>query len=125
MPSVVIEVKKDHGQAKESAMINAVFNAMVQVLKITPADSTIRLIVHQAHRYQAGPDLAQPELHTHISIDMFEGRGLELKRRLYQNIVKNLEELDIPRNHVEILLREVSKENWGISGGQAACDVHG
>jgi len=124
MPSVVIEVKKDHGQIKERAIINGVFNAMVETLHITPADSTIRLIVHQAHRYQADPDLAQPELHTHINIDMFEGRSLELKRRLYQNIVEKLEELDIPRNHVEILLREVSKENWGISGGQAACDLH-
>ena len=123
MPSVVIEVKKDHGKEKETAIINAVFNAMQSVLGITPADSSIRLMVHEPHRYQADPNLTHPELHTHICMDMFKGRSLEMKRQLYQTIVINLEGLAIPRNHVEILLREVSKENWGISGGQAACDL--
>ena len=38
-------------------------------------------------------------------------------------IVKNLEKFGIPNDHVKILLREITKENWGIRGGQAACDV--
>lgn len=123
MPSVVIEVKKDHGKTKEAAIIKAVYDAMAEAFNIAPSDSTIRLLVHEAHRYQADPDLAQPALHTHISIDTFVGRSIEMKRELYQNIVINLEALGIPRNHVEILLREVEKENWGIRGGQAACDL--
>ena len=45
------------------------------------------------------------------------------KRSLYQAIVTNLESFGIPRDHVKILLREVEKENWGIRGGQAGCDV--
>jgi hypothetical protein len=32
-------------------------------------------------------------------------------------------ELGIPRDHVMIVLHEVPRENWGIRGGQAACDV--
>lgn len=123
MPSAVIEVKKEHGKEKEMEIIQAVYQAMADIFQITPADSTIRLIVHQAHRYQADPSLTHPELHTHISIDMFKGRTLDKKRHLYQAIVNNLEALGIPKNHVEILLREVDKENWGISGGQAACDL--
>jgi hypothetical protein len=31
--------------------------------------------------------------------------------------------LGIPRDHVKILLREIPRENWGIRGGQAGCDV--
>ena len=59
----------------------------------------------------------------HISIDCFAGRSLEAKRNLYRSIVRNLEIFGIPNNHVKILLREIQRENWGIRGGQAGCDV--
>jgi phenylpyruvate tautomerase PptA (4-oxalocrotonate tautomerase family) len=29
----------------------------------------------------------------------------------------------MPKDHVKILLREIPKENWGIRGGQAGCEV--
>ena len=45
------------------------------------------------------------------------------KRNLYRAIVANLEPFGIPKNHVKIVLREQPRENWGIRGGQAACDV--
>ena len=123
MPSVVIEVKKEYSQEKESAIIDAVYQAMVTAFDITPDERTIRLFVHAPHRYVPDPDLDQPELHTHISIDTFAGRSIESKRNLYKEIVSNLAELGIPKNHVEILLREIPRENWGIRGGQAGCDV--
>lgn len=65
---------------------------------------TIRLIVYELDRYQPDLDLDQGELHTHISIDAFVARSIEMKRELYQKIVTNLEVLGIPKNHVEILL---------------------
>lgn len=69
------------------------------------------------------PARENPELYTHISIDCFAGRSLEAKLNLYRSIVEKLEKLVIPKDHVKILLREITKENWGIRGGQAACDV--
>ncbi len=66
---------------------------------------------------------SHPELYTHISIDCYVGRTVATKRDLYRSIVENLEILGIPKDHVKILLRETSKENWGIRGGQAGCDV--
>ena len=51
------------------------------------------------------------------------GRSLDAKRSLYKAIMTNLELLGIPKDHVKILLREVEKENSGIRGGQAGCDV--
>jgi len=59
----------------------------------------------------------------HISIDAFAGRSLDAKRNLYRTIAANLEPFGIPKDHVKILLREIAKENWGIRGGQAGCDV--
>ncbi len=80
-------------------------------------------MVHEPHRMACPPERDGPEFYTHVSIDAFAGRSLGAKRNLYQAIVRNLEELGIPKTHVEILIREISKENWGIRGGQAACDV--
>jgi len=123
VPSVVIEVKQHYTPEQEAGLIEAVYSALVEAFKITPSERTIRLFVHEPHRYVPDPGLEQPELHTHISIDTFSGRSVDSKRMLYRRIVENLEELGIPRNHVEILVREIPRENWGIRGGQAGCDV--
>lgn len=58
-----------------------------------------------------------------MSIDAFEGRSLDAKRSLYQQIVVNLEALGIPRDHVQIRVRDIPQSNWGIRGGLAACDI--
>lgn len=88
-----------------------------------PSDRNVRLIAHEPHRFQCPPDRDKPELYTHISIDCFAGRSIEAKRLLYKVIVRNLSQFDIPANHVKIMLHEITAENWGIRGGQAACDV--
>jgi phenylpyruvate tautomerase PptA (4-oxalocrotonate tautomerase family) len=84
----------------------------------------VRLQVHEPHRFAHPPTLTQPEYATLVSVDCFAGRSLEAKRRLYAEIVGRLERLGIPRDHVSITLRENDAENWGIRGGQAACDVN-
>ena len=123
MPSVLVEVRKQYSSEQEVALIDAVHAALVSAFKILPGDKNVRLIVHESHRFACPPARSQPELYTHISIDCFAGRSLVAKRNLYQAIVRNLEALGIPTDHVKILLREVAAENWGIRGGQAACDV--
>jgi hypothetical protein len=42
---------------------------------------------------------------------------------LFGEIVSRLGALGIPADHVTIVLRESALQNWGIRGGQAACDV--
>lgn len=123
MPSVLIEVRKPYEQSEEIALMEAVHSALREAFQIQEWDRNVRLIVHEPHRYACPPNREHPELTTHISIDAFAGRSLDAKRRLYQGIVTNLEELGIPKDYVKILLREIPRENWGIRGGQAACDV--
>ena len=123
MPSVTIEVKKKYTIEDEISIMQAVYESLVTAFNITPSERTIRLIVHEPHRYMPDPNIEKPELHTHISIDTFTGRSIESKRTLYKEIVINLEKLGIPRNHVEILIREIPGENWGIRGGKAGCDI--
>lgn len=123
MPSVLIEVRNAYSQTQEVALMEAVHSALREAFKIPEWDRNMRLVVHAPHRLACPPDTEKPELYTHVSIDCLAGRSVDAKRNLYQAIVRNLEALGIPKNHVKILLREIPKENWGIRGGQAACDV--
>lgn len=123
MPSVLIEVRRQYTPEQEVALMESVHAALRAAFKILPGDRNVRLVVHEPHRFACPPDRGNPELYTHISIDAFAGRSLDAKRNLYKAIVNNLELFGIPKNHVKILLREITKENWGIRGGQAGCDV--
>ncbi|MHB8454752.1 MAG: tautomerase family protein [Acidiferrobacterales bacterium] len=123
MPSVLIEVRRKYSPEQEVALMEAVHAALRDAFKILPGDKNVRLVVHEPHRFACPPEREKPECYTHISIDAFAGRSLDAKRRLYNAIVNNLEPLGIPNDHVKILLREIPKENWGIRGGQAGCDV--
>lgn len=125
MPAVTIDIRHRYTIEHEISLINAVHKALVTAFKIPEHDRDIRLCVHEPHRFQCPPDKSQPEYFTLISIDCFTGRSLEAKRYLYHCIVENIVALGmIPADHIKILLREIPIENWGIRGGQAACDVN-
>ena len=123
MPSVLIEVRQQYSAEVESGIMEAVHSALRESFKILPGDRNMRLIAHEPHRFECPPDREKPECYTHISIDCFAGRSVEAKRLLYKSIVSNLFQYGIPANNVKIMLREITAENWGIRGGQAACDV--
>lgn len=123
MPSVMIEVRQEYSRETEQGIMEAVHSALRDSFKIKPDDRNVRLVVHEPHRFECPPGREKPEFYTHISIDCFAGRSLEAKRNLYRTIVVNLQAFGIPADHIKILLREITPENWGIRGGQAACDV--
>lgn len=123
MPSLLIEVRRAYTPDQEVAIMTAVHGALSAAFQLLPNDRSVRLIAHEPHRFACPPDRTQPELFTLISIDAFAGRTLDTKRALYRGIVEALEPLGIPRDHVKILLRELPRENWGIRGGLAGCDV--
>jgi hypothetical protein len=123
MPSALIEVRRRYGVEEETGIMEAVHAAMRKALKILPGDRNVRLIVHEPHRFAYPPAREQGEYYTHISIDLFAGRSLDAKRNLYQAIVRNLAPFGIPADHVKILLREITADNWGIRGGVPASEV--
>jgi len=122
MPFVLIEVRKKYPFEHEVALIEAVHSAIHEAFK-NPDDINVRLMVHEPHRFPSPPTKTRPELYTNICIDCIAGRTLDTKRNLYRLIVEKLEALGIPKDHVKILLRENTKEDWGIRGGLAGCDV--
>jgi phenylpyruvate tautomerase PptA (4-oxalocrotonate tautomerase family) len=123
VPSILIETRRPYTPEQETELLELVHAAMREAFKIPEWDRNMRLVAHQPHRFPCPPGRSQPDRYTHISIDAFAGRSLDAKRDLYRAIVANLESFGIPKDHVKILLREIPRENWGIRGGQAACDV--
>ena len=123
MPTATIEVRRRWSEAEEVAIIDAVHAALVAAFRIPPEDRNVRLVVHEPHRFACSPRLSRPELFTLVSIDCFAGRSVDAKRELYRQVVDRLGVVGVPRDHVLITLRESDAENWGVRGGQAACDV--
>ncbi len=127
MPVVLIEVRKYYTSDEASRVISAVYSALQKAFMLANNVITIRLLTYSAEQFFI-PDTnpvvyTKPDLFTLVSIDCFEGRSLETKRKLYALIVNNLALVGIPQDHIKILLRENKMENWGIRGGQAACDI--
>ena len=123
MPATQIDIRMQYSAAQEQQLMNTVFDVLQQSFELPRYDRNIRLQVHAPTHFQVFDHLTQPERFTHITIDCFSGRTLETKRKLYQQLVKNLVAFGIPEDHILITLRESPLENWGIRGGQAACDV--
>jgi phenylpyruvate tautomerase PptA (4-oxalocrotonate tautomerase family) len=123
VPSALIEVRKGYTAAEEVALIDAVHAALVAAFQIPEEDKHVRLVCHEPHRFAYSPKLAAPDLYTLVTIDCFVGRSVQAKRNLYGEIVNRLGAFGIPADHITILLRESALENWGVRGGQAACDI--
>jgi phenylpyruvate tautomerase PptA (4-oxalocrotonate tautomerase family) len=56
-------------------------------------------------------------------MDVFPGRSIEAKRKLYQTIVQNLQKLNIQASDVLIVLNEPHLDNWGVRGGVPASTI--
>lgn len=123
MPSALIEVRREYTVEQETAIIEAVHSALCESLKVPEADRCTRLVVHQPHRFAAPSNLEQDEYYTLINIDLFKGRALVTKKRLYKTIVRNLAPLGIPADHVKIVLHEIPKASWGLRGGLPASEI--
>ena len=121
MPNVTIEIRRHYTRAEEEAIIAAIHAALMEGIKTPAWDKTIRLIVHEPHRFAVPPRCT--DRYTLVEIDLFAGRSLEAKRALYQALVRNLGKFGIPSGDIKILLRESGAENWGIRGGVPASEV--
>lgn len=56
-----------------------------------------------------------------VKIDIWEGRDRDTKRKLIQAVSKAVaESLNIPIEHVHVVINEPSKDNWGLHGEQVS-----
>ncbi|MCC6053877.1 MAG: 2-hydroxymuconate tautomerase family protein [Thermosphaera sp.] len=55
-----------------------------------------------------------------VNVYTWSGVSRETKEKIIKGITKVFEELGIPGHAVEVVIREVPKENWGVGGEQAS-----
>lgn len=121
MPLVKIEVRKTWQPEQVQAMIEAVYRAQLDALKLPEHDRQICFTEHRPEHFHVPP--GKTENYTLIEITLFAGRSIEAKRALYQAIVRNLGVLGIAPDDIFIVLHEVPLDNWGIRGGVPASEV--
>lgn len=104
----------------KSRFIDSVQSTLETVLKLLPHD---RLIIFNENCESFYQPFNTTGPYALIEIKLFNGRTLETKRLLYQSLTDLMMTFEIPKENVRIALIEIPKENWGIRGGQAGCDV--
>jgi 4-oxalocrotonate tautomerase len=55
-----------------------------------------------------------------VIVEMWQGRSEEQKEKLIKGITKAFEDIGVPREHLNIIIHDVPKCNWGTHGEQAS-----
>ncbi len=121
MPVARIETRKHWPLEQVQAIMDAVYLAQREALKVPEHDRQIRYIEHRPEHFHVPP--GKTENYTLIEITLFAGRSLEAKHNLYREIVKRLGAIGIAPEDVFIVLHEEPLDNWGIRGGVPASEV--
>lgn len=121
MPLVNIEMFKGSSSEDKIALMQVIHSTIVEILKVTPQDCQIK--ISEFSQENCFNLFEKPENHLIITIKLFLGRSLAVKRQLYQAIAQHLIELNFSSDKNIIVLEEISMENWGIRGGIPASEV--
>jgi 4-oxalocrotonate tautomerase len=122
MPFVRIELRKGRTAEQRRAIADAVHSAMVETIKVPPADRFQVVTEHDAEGfvYDASYlDIQRTDGLVIIQITLNAGRTVEARQELYKSIADKLEKLGVRRQDVLVNLVETQKENWSFGNGIA------
>ena len=122
MPLVRITLRKSRSPEFLREVSNAVHDALVATANV-PADDRFQIIEEvESDRLIAHPSyggVSRGEGLIVIQITLNAGRTLDMKRALYADIARRLQEsVDVRPDDVLVNLVEVSKEDWSFGGGR-------
>jgi phenylpyruvate tautomerase PptA (4-oxalocrotonate tautomerase family) len=121
MPLARIEVRKKRPAEEVAEIMEAVYQAQREALKVPDGDRQIRYVEHKSAYFSVPP--GKTENYTLVEITLFPGRSLEAKRHLYKSIVQRFGALGIAPSDIFIVLYEPPLDNWGLRGGTPASEV--
>ncbi|HEX2061640.1 MAG TPA: tautomerase family protein [Thermoanaerobaculia bacterium] len=123
MPLVRITLRKGKSPEFLRDAANAIHDALVAQANV-PADDRFQIIDEVAHDHliahptYAGVDRSENVIFIEITLNA--GRTVEIKRALYADIVRRLQDaVDVRPDDVLVSLVEVTKENWSFGKGLA------
>jgi len=122
VPLVRITLRKGRSPEFLRDASNAVHDALVATANV-PADDRFHIIEEvESDRLIAHPSyggVTRGEGLIVVQITLNAGRTLEVKRALYADIARRLQEsVDVRPDDVLISLVEVTRENWSFGGGR-------
>jgi phenylpyruvate tautomerase PptA (4-oxalocrotonate tautomerase family) len=120
MPIAKIEVCRTRPIEEVRALIDAVYQAQLEALKVPENDKQVRYIEHKQEYFPVPP--GKTANYTLVEIQIFPGRSLDAKRKLYAGIARRFGLLGIAPTDLTIVLHEPSLDNWGV-GGKPASEV--
>ncbi len=120
MPAVRIDTSHPRSSDDVASVIEAVYLAQRQALKVPEGDRNIIYTEHLPERFARPP--GRSAQYVRIEISLFPGRSIDAKRALYDSITDRLGALGIAPADVFIIVHEPPLENWGIAG-RAASDI--
>ena len=118
MPLAKIEVRKTWSPEKVQAIIEAIYLAQREALKVSEGDRPIRFIEHKPEHFHVPP--GRTDNYTLVEISLFAGRSFEAKCTLYKAVIRNLGNVGIAPNDIFIVLNEIPLDNWCIRGSPAS-----
>lgn len=122
MPLVKIETRRGGLTAEQKRLaLDVVHQALVTAFRIPESDRHQRIVEYEVEDFEIPP--GKGDRYMVVEIDAFAGRSVDAKRLLYKEIVTGLEALGIAATDVLIVVRDVPRESWGLSGGRAGSDV--
>jgi phenylpyruvate tautomerase PptA (4-oxalocrotonate tautomerase family) len=121
MPLARIEVRRSRAPEEVQALIEAVYQAQREALKVPDDDRQIRYVEHKPEHFAVPP--GKSDNYTLVEILLLPGRSIEAKRKLYHGIVTRFGALGIAPADIFIVLVEPPLQNWGLRGGVPASDL--
>ena len=106
------------GQRQEVA--GRVHELLHQTLQVPQNE---RLLVFDQNLDSFYPPLNADGRFVVLEITLLPGRDLQAKRELYTRMAEMFKDYGVDPINTRMVLREVPPQNWGIRGGQAACDI--
>ena len=123
MPLVKIFLRKGKTPEYVRSVADAVHEALVAQANV-PADDRFHIIQELdedtliAHPSYGGVNRSKDMVIIEITLNA--GRTVEIKKNLYADIARRLQDAaDVRADDVMISLIEVTKENWSFGGGRA------
>ena len=121
MPYVKIYATAGRTPEQKRELMEAVHQGMVDGAGIPEWDRQVRL-------FEFGPDNillpAEGDAASYVLIEVTGyPRSLEVKRGLYQAIVKHLAGAGVDPDDTKIVYFDVPPDSWGLMGGQAGSDI--
>jgi phenylpyruvate tautomerase PptA (4-oxalocrotonate tautomerase family) len=117
MPLVNIYIQDVWKDGEVKAISDDIHEALVSAFKIPKDDYNHRIIRLESKNFIHSETKTDKAIF--IEMNIFPGRSVEAKAKLYEEIFKRLNKYGIQNNQIIAVLNEPPLSNWGLNGKPA------